>query len=396
MTKNLKTIAALFTFLVLVSCASTNLPPIGAVRPFQPENDEQQAWQDSKQIEMEIEKRGLLYKDAGLEQYLNGIAGKLVDQSVKDAGVEPRVMVILNPFLNAFALPDGAIYIHTGMLARMENEAQLVTVLGHELTHFTHRHAIKEMRFFGNRKALADALQILVAVTVGPAGMAGLSDGSGQLWALASVRGYSRELETEADAEGIRVMVQNGYEPREAPRVFQELQEELDKREVKEPFAFGTHPMLQERINNYDRLISTEYAGKALEAGRLVNAEAFLKLTENLLLENAELDLRIGRTGTARAAIEKHLKRKPGTARGHFLLGETYRRSSAAGAAIDAYREAIRLDPDYADALRELGLICRAEGRTEEARKAFRRYLETSPKAADAPIIKQYIAEPAR
>jgi predicted Zn-dependent protease len=393
MKTNLNTIASLITLFILASCASTNLPPIGAVQPFQPESDEQQAWQDSKRIETEIEKRGFLYKDAELEQYLNSIAGKLVDRSAKDAGVEPRVRVILNPFLNAFALPDGAIYIHTGMLARMENEAQLVTVLGHELTHFTHRHAIKEMRVFRNRTAYADALQILVAVAVGPEGMAGLSGGPGQLWALASVRGYSRELETEADVEGIRVMVQNGYEPREALRVFQELQEELDERKVKEPFAFGTHPMLQERINNYDRLISTEYAGKIREPGRLINAEAFLKLTEDLLLENAALDLRIGRTGTARAAIEKHLKRKPGTARAHFLLGEIYRRSAAPQAAITAYQEAVRLDPANADALRELGLICRAEGRMQEARKAFTRYLETSPKAPDAPIIKQYIAE---
>jgi predicted Zn-dependent protease len=280
------------------------------------------------------------------------------------------------------------------MLARMENEAQLSTVIGHELTHFTHRHAVKERRVVRNRTAYANALKVLLVVAVGPAGLGHLGGREGELWALASVRGYSRELEAEADREGIRMMVRSGYDPREAPRVFQHLQEDRDKNSVREPFALGTHPLLQERIDNYRRLISTDYAAQAQETGRLTNSEGFLVRTEQLLLDNAVLDLRMGRTGTARAAIDKYLKRKPGVARAHFLLGEVNRRTASAAAAISAYQEAVRLDPAYADALRELGLICRAEGWLQDARDAFTRYLALDPAALDAPIIKGYLAEP--
>ncbi len=387
----LRGVIVLLIVLTLASCVSTKLSPIGSEKPFQAEEDEKQVWRDSERLERVFEKSGLLYKNQELEDYLNALAEKLVGQQVLDTGIKLRVKVVQSPFLNAFALPNGMIYVHTGMLARMENEAQLATVLGHELTHFTHRHTVKEMRVLKNRVAFANVLHILLAGAGG--GLEELTGRTGELWALASVRGYSRELETEADEEGLKAMIRAGYDPNEAPKVFQHLQQELDENKVKEPFFLGTHPMLQDRIDNYRRLISTEYAEQAKETGRLINSEEFLRRTEPLLLDNAVLDLRIGRAGTARAAIEKYLKRKPDSARAYFLMGEVNRHGLDDLRAIAAYQEAARLDPTYAEPHRELGLMYRAQGRAKDARKEFKKYLSLNPGAADAPIIKGYFIE---
>ena len=66
-----------------------------------------------------------------------------------------RVRIVDSPSLNAFALPNGSIYINTGMLTRLDNEAQLATVLAHEGVHFTHKHSWQQRRKHRMRSTLA-------------------------------------------------------------------------------------------------------------------------------------------------------------------------------------------------------------------------------------------------
>jgi len=378
--------------LALASCATTDLSPLGAGgKPFQREQDEKEIWQNAEQLEQRIDKSSMRYKHPQLDAYLTAVAQKLLPPEVQALGLGPRVKVIQHPFLNAFALPNGAIYLHTGILARMENEAQLSTVLGHELTHFTHRHSVKQMRSLKNKATFFSVFQVMLP------GLEGLTGPLGALWALASTSGYSRELETEADEQGLRTMVMAGYDPKQAPVVIELLQQDLDEQKVKEPFFFGTHPRLDERISNYRRLLDTEYATPARDATLKANTEDFLSRIDQLLLDNATLDINLGRLKTARTAIEKHLKRHPQTSRAHFLMGEVHRRSGPgepdARRAIAAYQEAARQDPGYSHPHRELGFLYRAQGLRQQARAEFERYLTLSPTAADAPIIQSYLKE---
>ena len=386
--------------LAFASCATTSLPAIGAGgKPFQMEEmeeDEKRVWQSAEELEWRLDKSGILYEDHKLEAYLGAVAQKLLAQNVQASDLTPRIKVLQHPLLNAFALPHGMIYLHTGLLARMENEAQLATVLGHELTHFTHRHTVREMRSVQNKVTFLQFLQVMLAGAVGTM-LGELTGQVGAVWTLASVRGYSRDLETEADEEGLRAMVEAGYDPKEAPKVIEHFQRELDERRIKEPFFFGTHPRLQERIDNYRRLLDTQYAAQAKEGGRLRNSEEFQDSILPLLLDNAVLDLHLGRVQTARAAIEKHLQQHPKSARAYFLLGEVHRRSGQAELdnqrAVSAYQEAVRLDPTYAEPHRELGLLYRAKNERDRARAEFDQYLALSPQAVDAPIIRGYLAE---
>ena len=105
------------------------------------------------------------------------------------------------------------------------------------------------------------------------------------------------------------------------------------------------------------------------------------------------LDLNLGRLKIAQAAIEKHLRRGPNSARGHFTLGELQRRSGDIAKAEKSYRQAALLDANYAEPHRELGLLYRAESKAGGARAEFEKYLQLNPKAIDAGIIRGHIAE---
>lgn len=99
--------------LCLVSCASTRLPSIDPDAPLKMEKDERQIWENAEQLERKIDKSGLLYKNDQLEAYLNAIVLRLFSQQSQQTNLTPRIKVIQDSFLNAFALPHGVIYIHT-------------------------------------------------------------------------------------------------------------------------------------------------------------------------------------------------------------------------------------------------------------------------------------------
>ena len=195
-------------------------------------------------------------------------------------------------------------------------------------------------------------------------GLDGLTSPLAALWTLASTSGYSQEL---------------------------------DDRKIKEPFFFGTHPRLEERIGNFRRLLESNYAIQAKDEARTINAQEFLSRISQLLLDNANLDINLGRLKTARASVDRHRTLHPQAARAHFLLGEIHRRSGSDEAhtaqAMAAYREATRQDARYAEPHRELGILYRARGSRLEARTAFERYLALNPAATDAPIIEGYLKE---
>ncbi len=385
----------------LIACASTDLPPIGQTgRDFRPETDEQKLWLQAEAIERALENEGVIHDDPALEGYLNRVSERLLAGQLAETGTKVRVRVVKNPFLNAFALPNGALFLHSGMLSRMGNEAQLAAVLGHEIAHFTHRHAVREMRLTKNRIVAASVTAALLAGLAGDpqagASFAELSQSVLALWTALTVTGYSRELEAEADQLGLEAMIAAGYDPNEATEVFQQLKQELDEMGVEEPYYFGSHPRLDERIEKHRRLLAER---KAPLADRYRGAEAYGDSISAVLLENAALDLSIGRIETARASVIRHLAGNPESARGHFMLGECHRRSGRGepetAAAVTAYREAIRLDPEYAEPPRARGMIYRGGDRADEARAEFARYLELAPNAVDRPIIEGYLARPA-
>jgi beta-barrel assembly-enhancing protease len=391
--------------LFLFSCATTSLPPIQTDhQEVRLEKDERELWEKSKQLDTLFDNKDFLYRDPELEAFLNDLAGRLLPADLQGPQVTLSVRIIKDPSLNAFALPHGSLYFHTGLLARMENEDQLATVMGHELTHFTHRHAIREIRAIQNKEAylgILNGLMILAGASVGVPEL-GAELGKqmglvGAIWTLASVRGYSREREAEADEEGFRAMVKAGFDPMESVRAFEHLQYEIVEERIEEPFFFATHPRIEERVSILRNLVNKQRTPETPEASRMKKSEAYLNRMERLVVDNAILDARRGRSQTAQSAVELLLRRRLNRADLQFASGEIYRLSGKGETetlkAVAAYEKTVRLDPNHAKAYRELGFLYRTRNRRKEALEAFGRYIEISPAAADGAIIRWHMEE---
>ena len=373
--------------LVLSSCATTNIAPVGKQESFNLEEDERRIWNRSKEEQARINRSNLIYDDPALTAYVNEVAQNLIPENVEEKGLSIDVKIIKNPLLNAFAYPNGAIYIHTGILAKMDNEAQLATLLGHEMTHTTHRHAVKQFRTVKNTTAFLATIQMASV----PFGVYGdLANLLGTVGVMASITGYSREMETEADKVGLALMADAGYDPQESPKLFVYLKSDLEKNDEKEPFFFGSHPRLQERINNFANYLASDYPDNT----GAKRSDRFIKLIASLLLDNAMMDLDMGRYSAAQEGVNKFLKFKPYSARGHFCLGEIYRQRGEKDdrqKAEEEYHQAISCDPNFPLPRKGLGIIYYKQGMKSKAVGQFEKYLQLLPKALDREYIKQYI-----
>src|SRR3989475_8522330 len=169
----------LIACLVTGSCASRSVAPMGAGgKPFKPEADELKLWAQAEKEEQQLQKKSKPYDDPLLDEYLAKIGDKLTPDDVRDSGGPGFGFgVMRDPTLNAFAMPNGRIYVHTGLLARLDNEAQLAMIVGHEMTHVTNRHALSFTRDAQNKEILFTVLAI--AASIGVAVAAGSRAGSG-------------------------------------------------------------------------------------------------------------------------------------------------------------------------------------------------------------------------
>ncbi len=408
---------------LLEGCASTNVPPMGYQgKPFRPEADERALWSQAEKEEDKLVKTGKVYDDPLLEEYLESIAAKVVPAEVQASGAPPiRVAVFRDPTLNAFAMPNGKVYVHTGLLARVENEAQLATILGHELTHVTNRHALKFQRDARNKQILFTVAGIAAALGVAVAAGSQARQGNYvsaevlratsnvflglglQLAFIAAVNGYGRDLEREADTEGVQRMVTAGYDAREAPRVFQLLAKDHGDSSKLESFFFGNHPQLEERIANTQALLRTRYAG--LDTNSLVRStEEFPLRTRIVVRENAALDIRAGRFQLAREQLDRVLALAPKDPVTHLYYGDLYRLQAQRAKQVEdkppllaqaraEYERAAALDPAYPDPFRQLGFLYYQSKDNDKAEEAFRKYLALKPDAPDARRIKEYLIE---
>jgi predicted Zn-dependent protease len=212
---------------------------------------EEQDLELGKQYAPEIEKQlGGKIQNLELQNYVDMI-GQRVSRVSHRADWDYHFTALEDETVNAFALPGGYIFITRGMLSKLENEAQLASVLAHETTHVVARHSSAQIsREIGFEIALA-------AISTQASGTAMQAAGfARQMIGL----GYSRGQEKEADMGGITYMVQAGYDPEEMAKTFEMLEREA---EGAPPEFFSTHPnpgnraqYIREKIYemNYDKL----------------------------------------------------------------------------------------------------------------------------------------------
>lgn len=213
-----------------------------------------------------------LYQDAALNQYVAQIGARMAAASERP-NLPWSFKVVDDAAVNAFALPGGPIYITRGILATMENEAQLAMVLGHEIGHVTARHSVHQM----STQQLAQlglAVGTIVSPTIARYGQLA-SAGLGILFLK-----YGRDDERQSDELGLRYMRRLGYDLRHADDVFQVLDRTAQQAGDRVPTWLSTHPDPGDRARTIERTVA---ALPADSVGRIVNADALLRRLDGMV-----------------------------------------------------------------------------------------------------------------
>jgi predicted Zn-dependent protease len=384
-----------------------------------------------------MEEKGWVYNDSGTDAYLKNLGLALAPKQTPEY-VTWRFHAIRDLEVNAFALPNGSIYVNSGLISRMENEAQLAGVLAHEITHVVNRHSYLEYR--SARKKMVAIDVILAAASA--ASYAGVSpaivNAMGNLLPMILVStmfGYSRELEHEADVYAVNDLYLHSYDLREFSRSFELLRKGPEVDLSKEPVFWASHPKLADRVQYVAAMaMQLQPKGDAL----LVNQPEYRSATVNVIRHNAGLANMLGQPRTAVAIAPRLIAEEPNNPENFVLLGDSYRTLGArtfvpddgelsdhgknearkrlrkmtlieydrailagphgsenwtanAGRAEEAFRKALEMDPRNASAHRGLGFLFERQDTRTEANEQFKKYLELAPNAKDARQIRMHI-----
>ena len=304
---------------------STSPPPI----EFEPVSDEkfvfgkvdQELLSEINLLDERFEKEGAVYHDTQLDAYLNRVGTALVADK-KLENVEWKFRALRDSVPNAFALPNGSIYINTGLLALLDDENQLAAVIAHEITHVSGRHT-----YLRNRSLRKKMLAINIMNTIGTwnpiSGAAGLAINliatiSPFMLAL-SVLGYSREQEKEADLEGLKAATAAGFVPEGMPNSFKALQRDVEGEQLNS--FYSDHPKLQERVTYTSSSIGAE-ARKLSEDEAKTAKSDYLAVMEMVDRHNVELAINEGRFRSAVFVSQKLVSLHPDSTENVFYLAD--------------------------------------------------------------------------
>jgi len=204
------------------------------------------------------------YDDEALQAYVNEIGQRLAAKSHRP-NLQYTFTVLDSDEVNAFALPGGYVYITRGIMAYLNNEAELAGVLGHEIGHVTARHSVRQQ----TGATAAGIGATIVGVLTGSGDLANIAGAAGS----ALVSGYGRDMELEADGLGAEYLNRLGYDPKAMIDVVrllknQEMLEvQMAREEGRKPHVyhgvFATHPdndtRLKEVVHAVDKVQETQH-----------------------------------------------------------------------------------------------------------------------------------------
>ena len=193
-----------------------------------------------------------IYKDANVESYVAGI-GKRIAANSERPKLPWEFHVVDDPSVNAFALPGGFIYVTRGLMTSVNNEAELATVVGHEIGHVTNRHSV-QMISKSQLAQLGLGIGSILSSDIAKYGQ--LASAGLQVLFLK----YSRNAENEADQAGFRYALQQGYDVREMSKVMQTLDRiSQTSGGGKLPEWLATHPNPGNRIKHIQSMLDTTH-----------------------------------------------------------------------------------------------------------------------------------------
>ncbi len=372
-------ILLLLAILLLSACAKRSLEPQDAAPPApDAASDEAGLLMQMDRFEEDLKVSPDRLRDPKLEAYLNELTCRVAGEHCPQF----RVYILRQPFFNAAVGPNGMLLIWSGLLLRVEDEAQLAFAIAHEIGHYQQRHTLERWRKLKSTSNVAMALQVMTAgIGVGLVGAAAGLGANGALFA------FNRDQERAADDFGLDRLAALGYDDRRAGALWGAVWDEERVRE-KELLSsiFASHPPSAERR---DRLSAAARSDTG-ELGKTAFEQAVSHLRQGWL------DDEIGRRHYAQTEVLltrlEGLGFEPGTIA--YAQAEMYRRRARTGdleRALRAYQRAVTSDNAPPLAWRGLGLVLRQLKRDEEAQAPLREYLQRAPDAEDRAMIESWL-----
>ena len=247
--------------LMFCSCsgllAQQNLPNMGepADNALSPLEERDLGAQFMRQIRASLP----LLRDVQLNEYIQNLGNRLVLAAGKTDTQEFTFFVIIDPQINAFAIPGGYVGVNSGLIAAMDHEEQLAGVVAHEVAHVTQRHHARAFAT-GNRASLSAAAAVLAAIIIGQAspqaGQAALA--AGLAASQQSAINFTRGNEIEADRIGIEILSNAQYDAKAMAESFAILRRKNSLNTTNQQLEYlRTHPLDNNRIAEAtDRAIS--------------------------------------------------------------------------------------------------------------------------------------------
>jgi predicted Zn-dependent protease len=309
-----------------------------------------------EQFLLEIQQEVPLVKDPFLTSYMNQLGQRLVAQ----IGPQPfhyRFFIVDDPSMNAFAVPGGYIFIHTGLIRMADREGELAGVMAHEISHVYCRHMSKMMEK-SRAVSIASMIGALASVFLGGAGVP-LMIGSMAAGESAMLK-YSRDNEAEADATGFKWMVKAGYNPRDMVSIFNKMNKQRWLEGGKVPIYLSTHPDVDNRIVELSHQLVVHQ--KELPPGKDNPAFQFFTAKLASLSGNPNQLLR-------RMSLEAlHEPNNPVYPYGRALALAKLDRDNDA---LAAFQRALQLAPDNPLIIRDLAIFYFDHNKFAEAQQSF-------------------------
>jgi predicted Zn-dependent protease len=233
---------------------------------------ESQEIQMGRQADSQVVASIGLYPDPSLQSYVQGLGQKLAATSERPK-LPWTFRVVDDPAVNAFAIPGGFVYVTRGILAHMTNEAELATVMGHEIGHVTARHTAHQMsreQLAGLGLAIGSIASSQIAKYAGVA-----SQALGVLFLK-----FSRDNENQADELGVRYSSRANYDSRQMIEVMKVLDKITAQSGSRLPEWLATHPNPGNRIEHITAVIAQT---KADLTGAVVNRDGFERRLDGMI-----------------------------------------------------------------------------------------------------------------
>ena len=318
-----------FTSLAPISVAQKKTAPVEATPPpvreeFKFGEVDLEVLEQADLLDARLERDGLVLADESANAFLRRVGLSLIPRDLELERVSWKFRAVRDPQPNAFALPNGSIYVTTGLMTLIDNESQLAAILAHELTHVMRRHTYVHNR--SNRKKFL-TMNVMAAIgAYAPGGLVGavitVVTTVAPFIMIATIYGYSRDLEREADLKGIDMMISAEYAPEEMVNVMKLLNKDIEGENIR--LFYNDHPALDERI----KYLSSYLGGRADRVTHQMELHreraAYFQNVESVMRHDIQLAINAGRVRSA-VYLAQRLVDFHADSQNLFLLAESYR-----------------------------------------------------------------------